>query len=92
MGWDLNWPSAKWRENILHPSVHITYFTNVVDFLQALHIEEHQVSQENRLVKELELLKDELAPLEERRKFLAQMVILRLDVKNYSPSSYGKVT
>ena len=33
------------------------------------------MSQENRLVKELELLKDELAPLEERRKFLAQMVI-----------------
>lgn len=40
---------------------------------EALHIDEHQVAQENRIVKELELLKDELAPLEDRRKFLAEM-------------------
>jgi hypothetical protein len=41
---------------------------------QALHVDEHQVSQENKLVRELELLKDELAPLEERRKSLAEQV------------------
>ena len=41
------------------------------------------MSQENRLVKELELLKDELAPLEERRKFLAQMVIFALRYSNH---------
>jgi hypothetical protein len=43
-------------------------------FFQALHIDEHQVAQEDRIVKELELLKDELAPLEDRRKFLSEMV------------------
>ena len=32
------------------------------------------MAQEHRLVKELEMLKDELAPLEERRKFLAEQV------------------
>ena len=32
------------------------------------------MAQEDRLVKELEMLKDELAPLEERRKFLAEQV------------------
>ena len=39
-----------------------------------MHVDEHQVAQEDRLVKELEMLKDELAPLEERRKFLAEQV------------------
>ena len=38
---------------------------------QALHVQEHQASQEQRLLRELEELKDDLAPLEEQRSILS---------------------
>ena len=38
---------------------------------QALHVQEHQASQEQRLLRELEELKDDLAPLEEQRNILS---------------------
>lgn len=37
---------------------------------QALHIEEYQAQQEQRLVRELEAMKDDLVPLEESKKIL----------------------
>ena len=39
---------------------------------EALNVEEYQVQQEQKLVRELEAMKDELAPLEESRKILAE--------------------
>ena len=38
---------------------------------QALHVQEHQATQEQRLLRELEALKDDLGPLEDQRKILA---------------------
>jgi len=38
---------------------------------EALHVQEHQASQEQRLLRELEELKDDLAPLEEQRNILS---------------------
>lgn len=38
---------------------------------EALHIQEHQATQEQRLIRELEALKDDLGPLEDERKLLA---------------------
>jgi hypothetical protein len=40
-------------------------------FLQALHVEEYQATAEQKLVRELESMRDELAPLEDSRKVLA---------------------
>ena len=40
--------------------------------MQALNVEEYQVQQEQKLVRELEAMKDELAPLEDCRKILAE--------------------
>ena len=39
---------------------------------EALNVEEYQVQEEQKLVRELEAMKDELAPLEESRKILAE--------------------
>lgn len=36
-----------------------------------MHIQEHQATQEQRLIRELEELKDDLGPLEEERQLLA---------------------
>ena len=36
-----------------------------------MHIQEHQATQEQRLIRELEELKDDLGPLEDERKLLA---------------------
>ena len=38
---------------------------------QALHVQEHQASQEQRLLRELEELKDDLAPLEEQKSIMS---------------------
>ena len=43
----------------------------IMALLQALHIQEHQATQEQRLIRELEALKDEIAPLEDQRELLA---------------------
>ena len=40
--------------------------------LQALHVQEHQATQEQRLLRELEALKDDLAPLEDQRQILTE--------------------
>ena len=43
-----------------------------LDFVfQALHVQEHQASQEQRLLRELEELKDDLAPLEEQKSIMS---------------------
>lgn len=49
-----------------------TLFNYNVNSFQALNVEEYQVQQEQKLVRELEAMKDELAPLEDCRKILAE--------------------
>merc|ERR1711935_189249 len=44
----------------------------VGELYEALHVEEHQARQEQKLVRELEAMRDELAPLEDSRKMLAE--------------------
>jgi len=43
----------------------------VGELYEALHVEEYQAEQEQKLVRELEAMRDELAPLEDSRKMLA---------------------
>jgi len=44
----------------------------VGELYEALHVEEYQAQQEQKLVRELEAMRDELAPLEDSRKMLAE--------------------